>query len=88
MKKAKVIVTALVVLAVVGGALAFKAKSATYCYYTLDSNSTCSLVGPIESFTTLSTATQDKKAVLKGTAACPATQTTCDQRINTTTTDN
>jgi len=84
MKKAKVIVTALAVFAVVSGALAFKVKCFTYCYYTLDSNGTCSLVGPIESFTTFSTATQDKKAVLKGTAVCPGTQTSCDMRISST----
>lgn len=34
MKKAKVILTSLVVLAVVGGALAFKAKQPVYCLYT------------------------------------------------------
>ncbi|MCS3801050.1 hypothetical protein [Niastella sp. OAS944] len=34
MKRARVILTSLVVLAVVGGALAFKAKSPVYCLYT------------------------------------------------------
>lgn len=34
MKKAKVILSAIAVLAVVGGALAFKAKSQNYCLFT------------------------------------------------------
>ncbi|MCS3801049.1 hypothetical protein [Niastella sp. OAS944] len=50
MKRAKVILTSLVVLAVVGGALAFKAKSPVYCLYTTNTTTafTCPKVATIE----------------------------------------
>jgi hypothetical protein len=36
MKRVKIILSAVVALAIVGGALAFKAKSANYCYYEIN----------------------------------------------------
>ncbi|MCS3801112.1 hypothetical protein [Niastella sp. OAS944] len=52
MKRAKVILTSLVVLAVVGGALAFKAKNPLYCLYNTNVPGgavTCPKVETIES---------------------------------------
>jgi len=44
MKKAKIILTAIAVLAVVGGALAFKAKRSPFAAYTLTGNTVTSFV--------------------------------------------
>lgn len=86
MKKAKVILTAITVFAVVGGALAFKAKSANFCYYTLNQQQVCTLVGTIEDYDEATAGPLNTKAI-EFTGSCPATQDNCDQRITFTSSD-
>lgn len=72
MKKAKIMLTAITVLAVVGGALAFKAKKFTerrfYC--TTTTNAACTLANSISSFSTFTN------------AVVPLTTTYCSTQIH------
>lgn len=69
MKKVKVLLTAITVFAVVGGALAFKAKE-SFTFYTSDGTNVCNI--PTVSFSTTESGTIPVNATLTATSAdCP-----------------
>lgn len=90
MKKVRIMLSALVVIAAVGGVLAFKAKDNTFCYYEKNqAGDACLLVGaPIETYSTAATEPQHA-SVIDFVDPCPPTQplVNCNLRITTTTID-
>jgi hypothetical protein len=73
MKKAKIMLTAIAVFAVVGGALAFKAKRLV-TVYTQSTNGQCSVPLPNRSISTVGLATF--ASATPTTLPCPATRIT------------
>ena len=92
MNKVKIMLSALVVVAAIGGALAFKAKNPTFCYYKLNAaGDKCPIVRTISSFETTDVVAQTASVIDKTPGiACPATQATvdCTLKVLTTTIDN
>jgi hypothetical protein len=68
MKKAKIMLTAITVLAVVGGALAFKARNNSTTLYTTNGGSDCNI--QLVTFTTNAGGTQIDATLTAKTGAC------------------
>ena len=80
MKKVKIMLTAVTVLAVVGGALAFKAqKFSNFCVYTADAPGACAATS-INSITTPSEDAQSfvTTRLKNGLGQCPALPSDCE----------
>jgi hypothetical protein len=73
MKKVKIMLTAITVFAVVGGALAFKVKDAHFLYCDLNNDNFCE--AKITSLTTTETSDDQRKCIDSPTPA-PCTQVT------------
>jgi hypothetical protein len=85
MKRVKLLLTATAVIALVGGALAFKAaKQKVLCLYTSDSaSSVCPYLTTTFSFTSAvgGSTTPFRATIEKGTGDCPSTEN-CSQRAD------
>jgi len=82
MKKVKIMLTAVAVMAVVGGALAFNVKAQKFCYYKIIGNE-CPLVN--QPFLTTFIGAGDQTVIVKPVTGCPAlAPLTCTASFSTT----